>query len=253
MPDQKGVPDSATITPSVTPSASPSGASPDRRPFYHPPDRTVKPKIGKNALGCILYVVFAIVALAALLMVAVSESGVVPVPFISQFYSPPAPTRVVQAGEEKPEQLLTSVQEAIKTMGPDESDTVHTLVYTEAELTAAVRGALADAGKRGDVDLSKTQVVIRPDAAQLTGRFRVKGVMVDAQLEVVPSVTNNILITTITKAKFGEIPIAPAIAKIAIDSLLNRDSSTWDVKIANHLIKDVQLQDGKLQLKLSQH
>jgi hypothetical protein len=220
-----------------------------RRPVYHPPERVVRPKIGRNVLGCFLYAIFALAAISAIVMVAVAKSGIVAVPLISKWYVGPRPTRTVEAGTEKPEELLGAVRTAIEQGGTAER-VQHVVSYSESELTAAVRGALAEAEKRGDVQTGSAQIVVRPDAVQLTGRFRIKGIMADALIEFLPSAENGVMKLKITKAKFGDLPVAPALAKVALDSALGRDSSQWNLNIADHEIKGVTLKDRMLEITL---
>jgi hypothetical protein len=220
-----------------------------RRPVYRPPNVVVKPKIGRNVLGCVLYALLILAVFAAIIMVAVAKSGIVSVPFVSQWYFGPRPTRPVEAGTEKPETLLAPIRTAIGETGTPER-VLHVVSYSEAELTAAVRGALAAAAARGEVEADGLQVVVRPDAVQLTGHFRIKGLMADTLIEFVPSAENGAMKITIVKAKFGDFPVAPSIAKIALDSALGRDSTTWDLDIAEHEIEKIALKDRALELTL---
>lgn len=241
-------PSSSTPAPS---SSAPSGDLTQRRPVYHPGYQKVKPKIGKNVLGCVLYTLLVIVVFAGIVIIAVAMSGIIAVPIVSQkFYAPPAPTRAVQAGEENPQVLLDAIGRAIASSSTTNVRTPHLVEYKEAELTAAARGALADAAKRGDVIIDRTQVVVRPDAIEITGRFRVKGIMLDAQFNVVPSVADGVIKLAIVKARLGDIPISPAIAKIILDTALGRDSSTWDLVIAEHEVQSIRLEDGAVELTL---
>jgi len=221
-----------------------------RRPVYHPPNKTMKPKIGRNVLGCVLYALLVISAFAAIVMVAVAKSGIVAVPYLTRFYTGPKPTRVVEAGVEKPEEFLEAVRSAFTESGAT-IQSPHSMVYTEAEITAAVRGALVEAERRGEADTSQTQVVIRKDALELTGKFLVKGIMINAQIDIVPTVENKALKLTIVKAKFGDFPVAPAIAKMALDTAIGRDSSTWNLLIADHELESVHLEEGTLELMVS--
>jgi len=183
-------------------------------------------------------------------MVAVAKSGIIVVPVVSGYYRPPVPSRAVEAGEENPQQLLDAIGQAIATSSTINVRTPHLVEYTEAELTAAARGTLADAAKRGDVVLDRTQIVIRPDALEFTGRFKVKGIMLDAQFDVMPTVDNGVIKMTIVKAHLGDIPVSPAIAKVALDAALGRDSSTWNLIIAEHEVKAIRLEDGAVELTL---
>jgi len=209
----------------------------------------VKPKIGKNALGCVLYALLVIAALAALLFVAAAKSGIVVVPYL-HLYTGPVPAREVCVTSETIEDAIAEVKEAVIAPGAFGERELHTVTYTEAEATAAIRAALADAAARGEADPEKTFIVIRPDVVQLTGKFWVKGLPVNAQIEFVPSAQDGLLVISITKARFGDIPVAPSVAKLALDAAFGRDSSVWNIDVADHEIHAVELGDGALTLTL---
>lgn len=233
----------------MTPPIAPKGATPVRLAPMSTYTLPGRPKVGRNVLSCLLMLVIAFVIILVASAYVIARTGVVRVPYFSQFYRPIAPTRVVDAEAVLPADFSKKMQERLL-VASTTAEGLREIVVTEAELTGALRGAVAAmASSSGDIRVQRIQAVMSTSSVELSGVLVTKIGSVNVIGTVIPIMESDGRVSVVVqKVYVGELPLSSGLVERLRRSLISRGGATWDVKAGPMNLKDIHLQDGSVRL-----
>lgn len=201
---------------------------------------------------CSLYAFIILIVIAVLLLIGVAKTGLFKIPILSSLYKGPEPTRLVEAGVMEPEAFIDQISASVSAAVQRGERGPYTVPFSEAELTAAVRGGLADVIREEQVIVERPQIVVTPEYIEASGKFYTDKATVDMLIQFVPVIEENELRFDISKAYLGDIPISPDLAHSMESLLFTRDFGAWSVNVGSVSLQDVNLKDGELELILDE-
>lgn len=176
-----------------------------------------------RGVGCCGIYLLLLLSVPALLLYLVARSGLVEVPWLSaHVVHERAPERVVTAAPiGSMEQLLASKLRAIAV--PAGSSAPPPMTFTEGELTALLRAALAESGSSFAAHGATAQVAIDHGGLELDGRIAVfGGSPTTVQVRGVPSIQGGRFAVDLSDVVVGNLGIPRFVAQTIVRSLIDQ-------------------------------
>lgn len=231
-------------------SPAPVKTPPNREPQHLAPHR-VKPKLGKNVLGCVASA--AVVALVGISILALltAKTGVVKLPLFSRFYTGPIPTRLVNAKSITVNQFRVLLSYQLFNQGLTKKNPPYTIKLTEKDVSGALETAIDTALRDQKWKQIFTQLVIRPTDFEMLSQYEYGWVRLDVLIRFKPVMESGGVRFEPVYAQVGDYPIPPSVAYTVLGYLFSRDLGTWSIKFGDMVLTSVRLYDGYLEAVVS--
>jgi hypothetical protein len=258
---QKGTPPLSTPTPKPaapspakthTPAPQPRPAPLKKKFVPSKKPEEIKPKVGKNVLMCSLYALIVLIVIGVVILIGVAKTGLFKIPFVSNLYKGPVPTRLVEAGVMEPDAFIDQISSSVSAAIQRGEKGPYIVPFSEVELTAAARGGLADVIREDQAIVERPQIVVTPEYIEASGKFYMDNATADILIKFIPFIEENELRLDISEAYLGDIPVSPDLAKSIQGVLFVRDFGSWSINVGTVSLKDVNLKDGELELILDE-
>lgn len=237
-----------------TPNAGTAPAPP--RPQPAPPIRPaaphhIKPKIGKNTIGCFVSIAVAVLAGLSIIALLVAKSGIVKIPFFSRFYTGPIPTRLISAKPITANQFKVLLSSRVFSAGIANKKPPLIIKLNEKEITGALETAIDAALRDEEWKQVFTQIAVRPTDFEMLSQFERGPFRFDVLLRFKPVIRGGGVSFDPVFAQIGDYVIPPSIAYNVLGYLFSRDLGTWDVKFGDLKLSDIKLFDAYLEAVIS--
>lgn len=208
----------------------------------------VKPKIGKNVLGCIglLGIVFSLCIVS--IGYVIVQTGITTVPIFSRWYHAPQPMRFVKT------QNLTSVELQSRVMTRVQSEILkgkpgpYRVQVTENELSSVLAIMVQTFTQKQSWQSKNVQVAVVQDGVEFFGNFESGALHADIKIFFQPVVEQGILRLNIKRMQIGDIRIPTNIAYRAIRFLFSVDLESWNMSLGKDVLREIRLRDGYIEL-----
>lgn len=216
-----------------------------------PPSKPVRPKVGRGALACLGYALLFIIAIVAVIAVLAAKTGIVTIPLASRLYRGPQPTRMVKAEAVDAQKFYDSLSRQLTAEVRAGKKPPYRVTLGEAELTGALRGAIANALLGAGVTAERPQIALTPDYMEFSGRFVRSGLRFDTLARFRPQVRDGEVIFDLARVELGDFAIPTSTARSLIGLLVGRDFGAWRLEIGQAGLTEVRLLDGKVELLMA--
>lgn len=247
QPNSPSAPASPPVPPASTAPASPASATPPKPPRQKKGRRV----LGWNAASCAFYAFVPIALLLLGILFFVAKTGVVRIPFLSDWYKGPQPTRMVEAAPVSGSSLIEDIGlEVAREIRSGQAPPYHVSI-TEEQVTSALRGGIAEVLRDQNVIVERPQIVITSSTIEASGLIRSGLGMADLLLRFSPHVHENALHFHVEEAYLGDIPLHPELVTLAEGTIFHRNLRVWEIGVGNNTLDGVQLHNGSFDLLLT--
>lgn len=218
------------------------------KPQPAPAPVRIKPKVGRNVLTCWTYSILLAVLAVSVGLYLFAKTGVVKIPFFSDFYNGPQPTRLVKVQPMAYEAFERILSSQLRSEGLKKQKPPYVIRLTERELTGVLAQGIDTALREDEWKQVYTQVAVEPNELELVGQFRRGWVRLDALIRFVPRVTGGGVNFEPVYVKVGDYPVPARFAYQIIGYLFSRDLGAWVLKFGDLRLSAVHLSRGYLEL-----
>jgi len=211
----------------------------------------IKPKIGKNTIGCFVSIAVAVLAGLSVIALLVAKSGIVSLPLFSRFYTGPIPTRLINAKPITANQFKVLLSSRVFSAGIANKRPPLTIKLNEKEITGALETAIDTALRDEEWKQVFTQIVIRPTDFEMLSQFERGPFRFDVLIRFKPVIKGGGVSFDPVYAQVGDYVIPPSVAYAVLGYLFSRDLGTWDVKFGDLALSNVKLFDAYLEAVIS--
>lgn len=209
----------------------------------------IKPKVGKNYVTCASVLLAGVIVLVCIMAFVVAKSGVITVPFFSQFYSGPMPTRSVVVAPMSEADFGQEMNARFIAQAAAGQQPPYQIQISEKELTAVMQTLVKGALQNNQWHEQMTQVVVRPTDLEFFGRFQNGPWHADLLARFKPDLTNGVLTFTPVYLQVGDYPLPPNLAYQVASFVFKRDLGTFTLNFGKTGLQSVLLGDGSGTLK----
>lgn len=186
---------------------------------------SVRRRKGLGCLGCLLFFVIIVVLMAGGALWFFSRTGLVTVPVFSRFYTPPAPTRIVETGKsESFDQMFQKQFEAAARVAVRSGklpETI-TIAVSEENLTVLLGETVAGLAAEHGIQIQQLQAAVLPGEVELFGDVLLaRGARVLVRARLVFEIKDGVPTVRVNSATLGAIPIHPAPLNALVNQYLN--------------------------------
>lgn len=215
-------------------------------------DQAIKPKIGKNVLGCAGIALAVLLLLLALLAFALAKTGVFNVPVFSGFYRGPEPTRVVATSSPMTlEGFRDELANKFLAQARLGKKPPYTIEVSEKELTAALRGGIEEGVRGEEWNESDAQAVIRQDRIEVFLTLKKETQTAELLIDFVPKVENGGVQLEPVSFRFGDYPIPVSLAQRIAGTFFKRDFGVTTLSVGEAQLSQITLKDGVMEVTAS--
>jgi hypothetical protein len=211
----------------------------------------IKPKIGKNVLGCAGILLLVLLLLILLVAFAIAKTGIVNVPVLAQWYRGPQPTRVVSAEPKTLDEFRTDLagkflDEARKGKKPP-----YTISVSESELTGALMGGIEEGVRDEGWRESSAQSVIHSDRIEILLKLKKEDRTAEFLIDFVPQIENGGVRLVPISFQFGDYPIPVSVAERIAGSYFKRDFGITTLSVGEARLSAITLKEGVMEITAS--
>ncbi len=214
-------------------------------------DQPIKPKIGKNVLGCAGIFLLVLLLLILLIAFAVAKTGIVKVPLLAQWYRGPQPTRIVSAVPQSLENFRTDLAEKFLSEARQGKKPPYTISITETELTGALMGGIEEGVRDEGWRESSAQSVIHPDRIEVLLKLEKQDRTAEFLIDFVPQIENGGVRLVPISFQFGDYPIPVSVAERVAGSFFKRDFGITTLSVGEARLSAITLKDGMMEITAS--
>lgn len=209
----------------------------------------VRPKLGRNALGCagIVIVIFALVMSA--LLYGIALSGIVTIPFFSRFYHGPSITRRIQAPPLTEAGFRTLLEQRFAKSFASTSGSP-TVEMSEAELSGALQSVITNALHGQGWSIRTVQMAVRSTDLELYVQID-RGIFhADVVARFTPVIASDGLKFEPVFFQIGEYALPKSFVYPLLGYVFDRDLGAWNLSFGEIRLRTVVLHEGELEFDL---
>lgn len=207
----------------------------------------LKPKVGKNDIGCAALAIFALLVIVSLILIVVAKSGLLRIPVFSNLYHGPIPTREISVPALTAAQFQTMVGSRLQTEATTHAPP-YIVTISEKELTGAMEEAITMAVRGSGWTKDRAQIAVTPQNLELLGEFHRGPWHVDLLIRFVPRVADGKLSFDPVSIHVGDYSLPAAVAYPIVSEVFSRDLGSWSLDFGTFRLQAIGLHDGELDL-----
>lgn len=208
----------------------------------------IKPKMGKNILGCVGFGALIVLIFVSLVLYAVAETGVVRVPLFSRFYHGPSPTRLVAAQPMTTDAFRVLLGARFFNQALKHPQPPYTVDVSEKELTGVIMNAVDVALRDLSWKQDYTQLVVRPTDVEFLSQFSRGPLHLDMLVRFHPVIQDGGVRFDPFFVQIGDYPLPATVAYRIAGYLFSRDLGTFILSFGEAKLRDLTLKDGSIQI-----
>ena len=215
--------------------------------------KELKKKTHKSYLTCGLLMVFFLLFTGFVVLFLLAKTGLVKVPYLSKYYDPPSPTRIVTAMPINWDDFEDGLTKKVMAQGGVDESGNYSFLISEEELTGLLRGS-ADMGLRSDdFNINDSQIAVTPQGLEMF--FNITwgtAINLDFLIKAKPVITDKGLLEFESmQARVGDLPLPSFLMMQVVGMVFSRDLGSWDVRVNDTTgIKEILLFDKQMRVKL---
>lgn len=208
----------------------------------------IKPKMGKNVLGCLGVGALIFLILASLVLYAVAETGVVRVPLFSRLYHGPTPTRLVAAHPMTTDAFRVLLGSRFFNQALKHPKPPYTVDVSEKELTGVIMNAVDIALRDLSWKQDYTQLVVRPTDVEFLSQFSRGPLHLDMLVRFNPVIQEGGVRFDPFFVQIGDYRLPASVAYRIAGYLFSRDLGTFFLSFGEATLQDLMLKDGVIEI-----
>jgi len=236
--DQPTPPPISTPNPSSLAQPKPPAPAPVR----------IKPKLGKNVLGCAGLALLIVLIFSTLVAYAVAKTGVVGVPVLSRWYYGPSPTRLVAAQAMTVDAFRVLLGARFFSQALNHPQPPFAVDVSEKELTGVIMNAIDAALRDASWKQDYTQIVVRPTDLELLSKFSRGSFHLDMLVRFHTVVQDGGVRFDPFFVQIGDYQLPASVAYRAASYLFSRDLGTFILTFGDAKLQDLKLKDGVIEI-----
>jgi hypothetical protein len=209
----------------------------------------IRPKIGRNVLGCAGAALLVAILLICALLYAVAKSGIITIPVFSRLYHGPDVTRRVEVHPVAASAFESEIEKRF-IRGLNMTSGVSEIRLTEQELTGVLTSVVTVGLQNEEWKVRSIQIVVGEKDLQMYVRLE-RGILhPEFTIRFLPVAVSGGLSFEPSSYMIGEYTPPNRFLYPLLGYVFKRDLGNWNLSFGEILLKNVKLEDGVMVLNL---
>ncbi len=205
----------------------------------------MKPKLGTNLVSCSALMILMFVVFGIGSAFCISKIGFIHIPYFSNLYEGPHPTRIVQNDVLAPSELYSKILSRIQQDAISHPAGPFTASVSEKELSSTLNTSVTNSMSVWRA--KNVQVVIQPNGLEIFGAYGVETHDIHFLATAIPFIENGLLRIKIQSLQIGDMHI-PSFSVTSLMSLFF--NAELNISFGNTSLHDLRLHDGTADITL---
>ncbi len=209
---------------------------------------SIKPKLGKNIISCVVLIFTTILIISLGLLFAVAKTGLVKIPLLSRFYTGPIPSRLVQAEPMTTEEFKVLLGGRFFSEALEKQTPPYVVSFSERELTGVIMTAIDLALRDAAWKQIYTQIAIRPTDFEFLSKFERNSIKLDLLARLKPILKEGKIMFEPVLIQIGDYKLPASFAYRVVSNIFSRDFGAWELKFGEVQLLTLRLFEGRAEV-----